>query len=53
MSGAKRLGYYTVAVEVKTDLQALIVIKSDSSSFSPVTGSVPFSAMYFTMRRRS
>lgn len=30
-----------------------MVMRSDSSNFSPVIGSVPFSAMYLNMRRRS
>ena len=37
----------------KTNSLALIVMRSDSSSFSPVMGSVPLSVMYFKMRRRS
>lgn len=34
-------------------LHALMSIKSDSSSLSPVIGSVPFSLMYLTIKRRS
>jgi hypothetical protein len=32
---------------------ALTVIRSFSSNFSPVKGSVPLSVMYFVIRRRS
>ena len=53
VSGAEGFGHSSVADELKTFLQALIAIKSESPSFSPVTGSVPFSAIYFAMRRRS
>lgn len=32
---------------------AWMVTRSDSSSFSPVMGSVPFSEIYFVIKRRS
>jgi hypothetical protein len=35
------------------DALALTVMRSPSSSFSPLTGSVPFSRMYFSISRRS
>lgn len=38
---------------LKMDLLASMVMRSDSSSLSPVIGSVPFSLIYLRMRRRS
>lgn len=37
----------------KVNLLASIEMRSDSSSLSPVIGSVPFSLIYLRMRRRS